>query len=101
MPFALVYRLVPSGLVIVNVFVFPLLIDNEIVAEADVGTSHNDTLTRVIPLTDVTTGMHTLQVYFIANGISSNVINTYLICNKDESRTAPIVGLSFNNTEIN
>lgn len=76
-------------------------IDGTTVAEENIGTSHNDVLTQVISLTDITTGMHTLQVYFMSNGISSNVINTYLICNKDANRVAPIVGLSFDSTEIN
>jgi hypothetical protein len=44
--------------------------------------------------------MHTLQVYFTTNGIQSNILNYYLICNKDASREAPLVGLACESTEI-
>ena len=76
-------------------------IDGTTVATENIGTSHNDILTQSLSIADFATGMHTLQVYFMSNGISSNVINTYLICNKDVERIAPIVGLSFDSSEIN
>ena len=76
-------------------------IDGTTVAEENIGTSHNESLSETLSLTSLATGMHTLYVYFIANNVQSNIINTYLICNKDSEREAPLVGLSFPYTEIN
>ena len=44
--------------------------------------------------------MHTFQVYFEASGNSSNVLNYYLIYNRDNERVAPLVGIAFEKTDI-
>ena len=95
------YTCVGQNLNKVVYFIVDAGADNEITLTADIGTSHNRLETQLISLADLDTGMHTLQVYFVTGGVRSNIINTYLICNKDDSRETPIVGLAFDSTEIN
>jgi len=44
--------------------------------------------------------MHSFQVYFTVDGISSNILNYYIIYNNDSSRLAPIVALAAENSTI-
>lgn len=95
------YTCIGQGLAKTVYFIIDAGTENEVTLTADVGTRHNRLETQLISLADLATGMHTLQVYFVTSGVRSNVINTYLICNKDDAREVPIVGLAFDAPEIN
>ena len=78
-------------------------IDNNIVATNNIPATAdtNAILHQTLSLNDLTSGMHTLEVYFTAAGATSNILNYYLICNKDSERTAPLIGVAVANTDVN
>ena len=91
------YRCMGSGLTKQVHF----LIDNTDIAGSPVTTTlHNDVAQQVIPLTGLSVGMHSFQVYFTVDGIESNRLNYYIIYNNDSSRIAPIIALAAENSTI-
>jgi len=91
------YRCMGSGLTKVLHF----LIDGVDIAGSPITTTlHNDIGQQSIPVTGLTAGMHSFQVYFTVDGISSNILNYYIIYNNDSNRLAPIVALAAENSTI-
>ena len=56
--------------------------------------SHNEPLQQSITLTGKDPGMHSFQVYFTVNGVSSNILNYYILYNNNTVNTLPMIALA-------
>ena len=91
------YRCMGSGLTKQVHF----LIDGVDIAGSPITTTlHNDIAQQTIPLTGLTIGMHSFQVYFTVDGIESNILNYYIIYNNDNTRIAPIIAIAAESSTI-
>lgn len=56
--------------------------------------THNELLQQTIPLSGEAAGMHSFQVYFTVNGISSNILNYYILYNNNTANLEPMIALA-------
>ena len=80
--------------------VMTFIIDGTTTETQDIGTSHNEILSKIISLQGLSNGMHTLRAYYSVGNAQSNELNYYFIYNSDNERVAPIVALAGVNSRI-